>query len=392
MLRNFLSRKFFILFLSLHHFLFAQQHLPDSFLVLKNARNTLQVLCSKSHFGRGYTRNGLEHSQQFLLQKLKFGLPLFNGLYVQDFTHPVNTFPKHNLYILNGKEYSTGYQLLPDPATASLKGTFQLHMLQNGIWKDSLHNIQLEYRRKLTHSVSTYTALPYKFYTNDSTLKAHTTINFKINHNAQVISQFKNKNLGCYVKGSLYPDSFIVISAHYDHLGGIGKKVYYPGANDNASGVSMLLNLLHYFSNHPCQKSIAFVLFSAEEAGLLGSRFFTEHPPIALSHINTLINLDLLGTGEDGMMVVNGSIYPELFTTLLKCSAPYKHLSSQLKKRGKAANSDHYWFTEKGVKSVFLYTMGGISAYHDPYDKSETLPLTAYYEIFSMLRDVIEKL
>ncbi|MFZ9452499.1 MAG: aminopeptidase, partial [Bacteroidia bacterium] len=59
---------------------------------------------------------------------------------------------------------------------------------------------------------------------------------------------------------------------------------------------------------------------------------------------------------------------------------------------GKAANSDHYWFTEKGVKSVFLYTMGGISAYHDPYDKSETLPLTAYYEIFSMLKDVIEKL
>lgn len=124
MLRNFLNRKCFIFYLSLYNFLFAQHHLPDSFLVLKNARNTLQILCNKSHFGRGYTRNGLEHSQQFLLQKLKFGLPLFNGLYVQDFTHPINTFPKHNLYILNGKDYSTGYELLPDPTTASLQVYF----------------------------------------------------------------------------------------------------------------------------------------------------------------------------------------------------------------------------------------------------------------------------
>jgi aminopeptidase YwaD len=392
MLRNFLNRKYFIYFFTIHHFLFAQQHLQDSIWVLNNAHKTLQVLCSKSHFGRGYTRNGLQHSQKFLLQKLKLGLPLFNAWYIQDFTHPVNTFPQHSLYILNGKNYSTGYDLLPDPSTASLHGAFQLHWFQNGKWKDSTNNVQLEYKRKLTHSVSTHSALPFKFYTNDSTLIEKTSINFKINHNAQFISHFKNKNLGCYVKGSIYPDSFIVISAHYDHLGGIGKKIFYPGANDNASGVSMLLNLLYYFSNHPHQKSIAFVLFSAEEAGLLGSHFFTEHPPMALSQINTLINLDLLGTGEEGMMVVNGSVYPELFNTLLKCSEPYKHLSSKLKKRGKAANSDHYWFTEKGVKSVFLYTMGGISAYHDPYDKPETLPLTAYYEIFRMLRDVIESL
>ena len=63
-----------------------------------------------------------------------------------------------------------------------------------------------------------------------------------------------------------------------------------------------------------------------------------------------------------------------------------------MKARGKAANSDHYWFSEKGIPSFFVYTMGGIKAYHDIYDVSETLPLTEFEDCFRLFRDFIDEL
>ena len=60
--------------------------------------------------------------------------------------------------------------------------------------------------------------------------------------------------------------------------------------------------------------------------------------------------------------------------------------------RGKAKNSDHYWFTEKGVPSFFIYTLGGIKAYHDIYDRPETLPLTKFAEVYKLLLEFTDYL
>ena len=60
--------------------------------------------------------------------------------------------------------------------------------------------------------------------------------------------------------------------------------------------------------------------------------------------------------------------------------------------RGKAANSDHYFFSEAGVPSIFIYTMGGVSYYHDIYDKAETLPLNEFDDLSSLLIDFAKKL
>ena len=64
----------------------------------------------------------------------------------------------------------------------------------------------------------------------------------------------------------------------------------------------------------------------------------------------------------------------------------------KIKSRGKAANSDHYFFTEAGVPAFFFYTLGGISAYHDVFDIAETLPLTEYEDVFKLFVDFIEGL
>ncbi len=164
----------------------------------------------------------------------------------------------------------------------------------------------------------------------------------------------------------------------------MGNATYFPGANDNASGVSVVLNLIRYYREHPPKYKMVFLFFAGEEAGLLGSKFLVNSKVLSLPKIKFLINLDLLGTGDEGIMVVNGSLYQEAFGTLNKINQELK-LVPEIKKRGKAANSDHYWFTEAGVPCFFIYTMGGIKAYHDVFDKEETLPLTRYKEVFLLL-------
>ena len=202
---------------------------------------------------------------------------------------------------------------------------------------------------------------------------------------------YPSQNVIGYIQGKQYPDSFIIVSAHYDHLGKMGEDVYFPGANDNASGVAMLLNLAHYYSENIPQKTIVFMLFGAEEVAILGSKYYVENPLFPLKKINFVMNLDLLGTGSEGATVVNASVFSHQFSKLDSINTLKKYLP-QIKKRDKAANSDHYWFSEKGIPSFFLYTMGGIKAYHDIEDVSKTLPLTKFEACFSLIRDFINEL
>ncbi len=124
--------------------------------------------------------------------------------------------------------------------------------------------------------------------------------------------------------------------------------------------------------------------FSGEEIGLLGSKYYTEHPLFPLSNIRFLINMDIMGTGDEGITVVNGTIYNRAFNDLVKINDTLQ-LLKLIKPRGETANSDHYFFYKNHVPSIFIYTMGGIKAYHDIYDRRETLPLTNFDEVFKLL-------
>ncbi len=208
----------------------------------------------------------------------------------------------------------------------------------------------------------------------------------KLKIDSKFIPNHPSQNVIGYVKGSVYPDSFIVYTAHYDHLGQMGKAVYFPGANDNASGSAMLLNLARYYSmpEHQPKYSIAFMSFCAEEVGLLGSQYYTEHPLFPLKNIKFVLNMDIMGTGEEGITVVNGSVFKKEFDKLKEINTQNNFIKD-VKIRGKAANSDHYLFSEKGVKAFFIYTMGGIKAYHDIYDRAETLPLNEFENLFKLI-------
>ncbi len=352
------------------------------------ARQVIKKLTSKELLGRGYVNDGVNKAAAYISKELKaIGLAKFGKTYSQTYSFPVNTFPGPMSIVLNGRTITSGKHYLIDPSAKTIKAGFQLFKTDSVTYAANDGRrpfpLQVKLKKKLTYTVATETEdLTTIELLKDSFPDELKTIDVIFEN--KFIPNFKCQNLCGFVKGTQYPDSFIVFTAHYDHLGAMGKDAYFPGANDNASGVSVLLNLAKYYKTHPLKYSVAFIFFSGEEAGLLGSRYYSEHPVFPLSKIKFLTNLDLLGTGDDGIMVVNATVFKDQFEKLNRINTDKNYLK-QIKQRGKAANSDHYWFTEKGVPSFFIYTMGGITAYHDIYDIEKTLPLTKYVEVCKLL-------
>ena len=221
----------------------------------------------------------------------------------------------------------------------------------------------------------------------DTTLNDETSITLDITN--KYLENLTTHNVIGYIEGKR-KNKFIVLSAHYDHLGKMGDAVF-PGANDNASGTSMLLCLANYFSKNQPKYSVVFMAFGAEEVGILGSKYYTENPLFPLNKIKFLLNMDIMGTGDEGITVVNGTLHKKQFKKLTKINKKKEYLP-KIKIRGRAANSDHFWFSQKGVPAFFIYTVGGIQAYHDVYDRAETLPLTEFDDLHNMIIDLINKM
>lgn len=356
------------------------------------ARKTIDTLTSSRFWGRGYTRNGMAKAAAYLSAQLKtYGLNPMNGRsFMQSFSYPINTFPGKMEVTINNQVLVPGRDFIVGNESPGIKAKGKLIQRDRTHFINRQHHILLTLEDKLTWSaeqkVSDLTLIQL-----DKKVLKDLPGTFKINIKNKFIHSFKAVNICGIIKGTSHPDSVIIYTAHYDHLGGMGSKVYFPGANDNASGVSLVLNLAKYYAKHPQPYSIAFILFAGEEAGLLGSHYFSEHPLVPLNNISFLVNLDLEGTGIDGITVVNATLHPKQFA-LLQSINQQQHYLPQINPRGKAANSDHYFFTQKGVPAFYLYTLGGVKAYHDIYDISATLPLTAYNHLFKLLIKFNEQL
>ena len=150
-----------------------------------------------------------------------------------------------------------------------------------------------------------------------------------------------------------------------------------------------MLDLATYFVDHPQRYSLVFIAFGAEEAGLIGSLNYVKKPVVPLASTRFVFNMDLMGSGDKGATIVNGSIYKDEYEALTKINTENDYLPL-IKSRGKAANSDHYFFTEVGVPSFFIYLMGDYTFYHSPNDSPKNLQLGQYYDrSFQLVRDFI---
>lgn len=350
-----------------------------------DAKRIIAELTSRPYWGRGYTRGGMQKAGEFLAKEVaSYGLkPLDGESFFQPFEFPVNTFPTRLKVNINGRRLVPGLDYIVQPASSGVKARGDLVRKDDTHFSDPSGRVKVTLKDKLTWSVSRKVLDTTEVILDAKRMKEEPT-RFKIDIENRFIERFKTANICAFIPGTEHPDHFIVLSAHYDHLGGMGRRTFFPGANDNASGVAFLLGLAKYYAAHPQPSSIVFLFFAGEEAGLMGSKYFVDHPLIDLKKIRFVTNFDMVGTGNEGATVVNATEFAREFSLLERINLENDFLP-KLKARGRAPNSDHYWFSEKGVPAFFLYTMGGIRAYHDTSDRAQTLPLDQFEDLFELV-------
>jgi aminopeptidase YwaD len=406
---------------------------------LDYAKNIIQKLSSPEFKGRGYVENGDKLSADFISSEFQnLGLiPVTKKSYSQKFKISVNTFPSRVSVKIDGNDLKVGSDYLIESSSPSISGNYPvIKTSRNQIDTDAKlvalankaensfilidsrekKNEKPEVSKKIDEYVNFLKYNPQVrikgiiIYTNDKltwnisteqSIRPIITLNKDLDLNsinsidviidAKFIQTYETQNIVGSIKGTSSSDSMIVVLAHYDHLGKLGKETYFPGANDNASGVAMILNLAKYYSANKPKYTTVFVALSAEELGILGAKEFTDNPPIDLKKIKFLVNFDLAGTGDEGIKVVNGSVFKDKFDLLSNINKE-QGLLPKVDSRGAACNSDHCLFYQKGVPCFYIYTLGGIQAYHDILDKYETLPLTEFFDYCKLMIDFFNRI
>jgi Zn-dependent M28 family amino/carboxypeptidase len=190
---------------------------------------------------------------------------------------------------------------------------------------------------------------------------------------------YKTRNLIATIgKGPEY----IVVGAHYD---GQGSK--HPGADDNASGVAGVLELARAFKRVPTWRSLIFILFTAEEDGLIGSQFYVEHPITDIKKHLFMVNLDMIGTLSNAKLDGKKSGVAEL---LIPLYAKYP-FARDITLQTLNDDSDNYSFRKKNVQAVFIHT-GVHARYHTPKDTPASLNYEGMVKIHQYVEELIRTL
>lgn len=400
---------------------------------LEDVRNWTKELCSEKFHGRGYVSNGDSLAADFLAREYqKIGLtpiPGQNSMF-QSFQFPVNTFPGKMNVQLNNQVLQPGIDFIIDPSSGSFSGKLNsiylsgqsLYSIENlnvlllkhkesfinaivtnlnDLKGDSLKQVKARLHKwtsslciveltasKFTWSVSSE-AKKFPYVLLRDTLWSDQNISLDIEN--KFIQSHKTNNVIAFLPAKRKSSKTIVFSAHYDHLGRMGKETYFPGASDNASGSALLLSLAKYFKRNQSKYNLVFIAFAGEEAGLIGSNFFVNNPLIPLDNVRFLLNLDIMGSGEEGITAVNATLFHKEFMILKKINRK-NNLLSTIKSRGPAANSDHYFFTEKGVPCFFFYTMGPNKNYHDVFDTYDALSFAEFNDLTDLIIRFVKKI
>ncbi|HRH68046.1 MAG TPA: M20/M25/M40 family metallo-hydrolase [Flavobacteriales bacterium] len=397
--------------------------------VKASARAVIGTLTSPAFHGRGYVENGDGLAAEWIAQQYtRIGLKPVKSDFYEPFQFNVNSFPDSLHVAIDGVRMVPGIDFIVDPASGKASGRYTLvHLEPDDLFDperramtmgvltgqaaclhfpkttnaDTLHKYA-EIERDLMHYCpvvrpshgkltwgASQEAMPFPLIEIANAALTDSSVAIDLRIQNKLIGRHEARNVLGHVKGK--GKKWIVIGAHYDHLGHMGPDAMFPGANDNASGVAMLLSLAEHFAKNKPKMNILFVAFAGEEAGLAGSDWFIVDRPIDLGKIRLMLNLDIMGTGDEGITVVNATARQAEYDALVKINDDKKYVP-QVKSRGPACNSDHCPFVKRGVPAIFVYTMGGITAYHDVLDKAETLPLTEFSDLQALFRDFISTL
>ena len=196
------------------------------------------------------------------------------------------------------------------------------------------------------------------------------------------------KNIAGVIEGSGRKDEYVVISAHYDHLPSEKGRVY-PGANDNASGLALMLELAGYYSKHRPVRSIIFAAFAGEEQGRLGSRYFVRNAG-APAKIDADINLDTVGRLDDGKIIFLNSDSSDQWSDILRdagfvTGADYEASTQE------PDSSDQASFIEAGVPGIQVFS--GLNAdYHKVTDTADKIDYKGMVKEAEFIKEIADYL
>ncbi|HLM57085.1 MAG TPA: M20/M25/M40 family metallo-hydrolase [Pyrinomonadaceae bacterium] len=204
-------------------------------------------------------------------------------------------------------------------------------------------------------------------------------------------------NLVGHVRGTRSPERLVVVTAHYDHVGVRGGKVY-NGADDNASGVAALLQFAAHFARRPPRHSFVFAALDAEEVGLQGAyelvrRLREEKRDVALN-----VNLDMVGHSEKGELYASGTRRnPSLKAPVERAAARSRIkllLGHDLPDQGRddwTSQSDHFAFHRAGIPHVY-FGVEDHKDYHQPTDDFETITQDFFVAAAETILNALEEL
>ena len=392
-------------------------------------KQIVKELCSAKYQGRGYAKGGANKAGKYLQKE--FAKAGVDEVVCQPFTIDINTFPGKMELSADGRKLTPGVDFSMREYSPGVHGEFPVYHVDTlnydpekmftdlakpeyanclvvcEFWFAYHHGKDFSRLQKAggcTNAglIQTWTS-PIKFYKayghrvvekpiiwmTPEAVEGIKTVRADIDN--KFLKDYELFNVIAKVEGRRH-DSCYVFTAHYDHLGNLGKKVFYAGANDNASGTAAIVTLAKYYAQNRPEYDMYFIAFSGEDANLRGSEYYAEHPIVPLSQIKYLFNIDMIGDN-------NPVQYCEVSDEGMRGYALFeklnngKHYFKSLNRGELAGNSDHYPFAVRHVPCIFLENEEGdaFKYYHTIFDTYDNFLIDAYEPIFKMVRDFVEE-
>ena len=396
---------------------------------LGHYKKIIKELSSEKYQGRGYAEDGANKAGKWIAKEFaKVGA---DEVIQQPFTLNINTFPGKMDVAVDGKKLVPGVDFTLREFNPGLKGEFGIYYIDTlnynpdkifadlespqykgafvvcdfmFTYKHSADFRRIASKEQCSCSGMLYTwETPLKFYKAYGEMVREKPIlwvrpdfpkdarTIKVNMENEFLENYGCFNVIAKVEGRRH-DSCLVFTAHYDHLGKLGKKTYYPGAHDNASGTAAIITLAAHYAKNTPEYDMYFIAFSGEDANLRGSEWYAEHPVVPLSQIKYLINLDMIADNNPMLYCEVSKEGMSGFGLFEKINAEKGYFKA-LDRQELADNSDHYPFAVRNVPCIFFMNEHGdaYKYYHTVHDTWENAIFTSYEPVFNLIKEFVEK-
>ena len=397
---------------------------------LAHYKKIVKELSSTKYQGRGYAEDGANKAGRWIAEE--FGKINVDEVTCQPFKLDINTFPGKMKVSVDGRKLVPGQDFTVREFNPSIKGEFKLYYVDTlnynpdkifadlsspeyegafvvcdfmFTYKHPADFKKLMSKKDCSNSGMVYTwEAPLKFYkAYGETVKEKPVIwvapdfptdakTIKVNMENDFLKDYECFNVIAKVEGNRH-DSCYVFTAHYDHLGKLGKKTFYPGAHDNASGTAAIMTMAAHYANNRPDYDMYFIAFSGEDANLRGSEWYAEHPIVPLDQIKYLFNLDMIADNNPAQYCEVSNEGMKQYPLFEKINAE-KGYFKELDRHVLDGNSDHYPFALRNVPCIFFMNEGGdaFKYYHTIYDTWENSIFGNYEPTFSLIIDFISRL